>query len=183
MSYCTSIFSVSRGPCDSSLSLFPMATRIIVDDSSSQFTYGGGSWSGVAADYFFGDSATWPAFARDDNGDTGVYGSFTFTFQGMRPVFHIEITAKTARPQVRPWLSLGTHLLRGIRNGSWFQSMGVRRTRHHSWILLHLVLGNGTNLRPFLIQSITSLSHASPAPPSITPSSLLAKIHPCQEVY
>jgi len=46
---------------------------------------GGGTWSRVLADRFFGGSAMWPAFASDDNGDTGDYGSLSIDFQGVYP--------------------------------------------------------------------------------------------------
>jgi hypothetical protein len=61
--------------------------RIIVDDLSSQFSYGGGTWSSVSDSHFYGGEATWPDFARGSTGDTGVYGSLTFNFQGTCPTF------------------------------------------------------------------------------------------------
>jgi hypothetical protein len=57
-------------------------TRIIVDDLSSNFIYGGGYWGTVSASHFYGGSTAWPYFARGNNSDTGVYGSLTFSFQG-----------------------------------------------------------------------------------------------------
>jgi len=63
---------------------------IVVDDTSSQFTYGGGPWSAVAASHFYGGSATSPDFARDANGDSGVYGSLSFTFQGTFYLFALQ---------------------------------------------------------------------------------------------
>jgi hypothetical protein len=71
---------------------------IVVDDPWSQFTYGGGTWGRVNAAYFLGNSATWPDFARDsNNSDTGVYGSFSFNFQGTCYIFaKVAIIAEAA---------------------------------------------------------------------------------------
>ena len=66
--------------------------QIIIDDLSSQFGYGGGNWTTVAASHFYGGSATWPDFAEGPNGDSGSYGLLTFNFQGMWYPIHRDIS-------------------------------------------------------------------------------------------
>ncbi|KAG6830604.1 hypothetical protein H0H87_007547 [Tephrocybe sp. NHM501043] len=60
----------------------------IVWDDGRVSTLGGGQWSAVLVDRFFGGGAIWPAFATGDNGDTGQYGTLGLTFHGTRIAFH-----------------------------------------------------------------------------------------------
>jgi hypothetical protein len=55
---------------------------IIVDDRSSQFTYGGSTWAEVPAPHFFGGSAIFPPYSQDGVGGFVGYGTFTFAFEG-----------------------------------------------------------------------------------------------------
>jgi hypothetical protein len=56
---------------------------IVLDDPVAHITTGGGTWSEVFIQRFFGGSAIWPAFSGDNNGDTGNYGSLSMQFQGV----------------------------------------------------------------------------------------------------
>ena len=61
----------------------------ILDNTSTQFTYGGGVWNTIASYVYFGGSTTWPDFTRTtNNSDTGIYGSLTFVFQGASFIPH-----------------------------------------------------------------------------------------------
>jgi len=60
---------------------------IVRDDPAAHITTGGGTWSVVFMERFFGGSATWPAFAIDNNGDTGTYGSLSMPFHGTSVAF------------------------------------------------------------------------------------------------
>jgi hypothetical protein len=66
--------------------LYPMAS-IVVDDTSSQFSYGGSPWTEVPASHFYGGSATFPAGAQDGVGGFVGYGTFNFAFQGTFFIF------------------------------------------------------------------------------------------------
>ena len=56
---------------------------IVLDDPAARITTGGGTWSVVFMERWFGGSAMWPAFAIDNNGDTGTYGSLSMQFRGV----------------------------------------------------------------------------------------------------
>ncbi|KAG6852421.1 hypothetical protein C0991_012152, partial [Blastosporella zonata] len=60
----------------------------IVWDDGRVTTLGGGQWSAVLEDRFFGGGAIWPAFATGANGDTGQYGTLSLSFQGTGIAFH-----------------------------------------------------------------------------------------------
>jgi hypothetical protein len=55
---------------------------IVLDDTSNQFTYGGGTWSQAVHPRFFGGDAVWPAFASNTSGDIGIFATVNLTFQG-----------------------------------------------------------------------------------------------------
>ncbi|RDB18334.1 hypothetical protein Hypma_000419 [Hypsizygus marmoreus] len=55
---------------------------IVLDDKTNRLKIGGGTWSGVTIERFFENGAIWPAFAIDDNGDTGTYGTLSISFLG-----------------------------------------------------------------------------------------------------
>ena len=139
--------------------------RIIVDNLSSQFTYGGGNWSSVAVSHFYGGDATWPDFARGNNSDTGVYGSLTFTFQGSYFTLYIKVlqTYNFIGMQGRLWHSSAIHRPQGILNGLCILSMAVNRTIHHSWILLPPAPDSGISLRLFPMDNTILRSHISQA--------------------
>ncbi|KAG6819362.1 hypothetical protein H0H93_012545 [Arthromyces matolae] len=59
-----------------------MANVVIDDPQISTLLLGGGTWSNATTGRFFGGSAIWPAFAYSDNGDTGDYGTLSFSFNG-----------------------------------------------------------------------------------------------------
>ncbi|KAG5640991.1 hypothetical protein DXG03_006444 [Asterophora parasitica] len=57
---------------------------VIWDESDPNFklSFGGGTWSKVTTERFFGGAAIWPAFAATEKGDTGAYGWLSITFDG-----------------------------------------------------------------------------------------------------
>lgn len=57
--------------------------NIVLDDKTNLLKIGGGTWSAVSISRFFGGGAIWPAFAADDNGDTGTYGTLSMSFEGL----------------------------------------------------------------------------------------------------
>ncbi|KAG6831078.1 hypothetical protein H0H87_006194 [Tephrocybe sp. NHM501043] len=59
-----------------------MANIVLDDTQLKTLVLGGGTWSEVSIERFFGGSAIWPAFASNDTGDTGQYGTFSLTFDG-----------------------------------------------------------------------------------------------------
>lgn len=68
---------------------------IVLDESTTDLTFGGGQWSSINLDRFFGGAAAWPAFAADGNGDTGTYGSLSFVFRGTFLFFPGQYKKKT----------------------------------------------------------------------------------------
>lgn len=62
------------------LSPIQRMASIVLDDSTTRLSFGGGQWSLGPMDRFFGGFATWPQFAVDD---TEKFGTLNFVFQGM----------------------------------------------------------------------------------------------------
>lgn len=60
---------------------------IIVDDPSSQFTYGGSQWDEVPAPHFYGGSTIFPPYAQDGSSGFLGYGTFNFGFEGAYSTF------------------------------------------------------------------------------------------------
>ncbi|KAG5649865.1 hypothetical protein H0H81_001713 [Sphagnurus paluster] len=58
--------------------------KVVWDESQNglNLAIGGGTWSKVSIERFFDGAAIWPAFAANDSGDTGQYGTLSITFQG-----------------------------------------------------------------------------------------------------
>lgn len=58
--------------------------KVVWDESQNglNLAIGGGTWSKVSIERFFDGAAIWPAFAANDSGDTGQYGTLAITFQG-----------------------------------------------------------------------------------------------------
>lgn len=68
--------------------------RIILDDETDVLTLGGGQWTQFFDDRFFSGEAISPAFAVDDNGDTGTYGFLSMTFEGLTFFAMAEVELK-----------------------------------------------------------------------------------------
>ncbi|KAG6810222.1 hypothetical protein H0H92_010034 [Tricholoma furcatifolium] len=60
----------------------------IVWDDGRVSSLGGGSWTAVLADRFFGGGSIYPAFATNATGDTGQYGTLGVGFYGTGIAFH-----------------------------------------------------------------------------------------------
>lgn len=95
-----------------------MAT-IVLDDSTTDLTFGGGQWSGLTLGRYFGGATAWPAFAADGNGDTGTYGNLSFVFRGMLLSFcwRVQETIMSIFPQEHLWLFSAIHLMATLRSG------------------------------------------------------------------
>ncbi|KAF8221379.1 hypothetical protein L208DRAFT_1415109 [Tricholoma matsutake] len=73
---------------------------IIVDDNSSQFTYGGSPWAEVTASNFYGGSSTFPAGAQDGSSGFVGYGTLSFVFEGTAVAFF----GNTPAPNDSQWV-------------------------------------------------------------------------------
>ncbi|KAG6910353.1 hypothetical protein DXG01_011422 [Tephrocybe rancida] len=108
----------------------------IVWDDGRVSPLGGGQWSAVLADRFFGGGAIWPAFATKENGDTGQYGTLGVTFHGTGIAFHGNTPSAANSQNFQASIDGGSSSQNSYGDSSpptaqqWYQSPKLSDTQH-----------------------------------------------------